>query len=173
MTVDKHDHDQTYDGGCTCGFVRYRLNRPPFIVHGCHCTWCQRQSGGAFAINALIEATEVEMLHGQFENTMVPSPSGEGQQIARCPKCKVAVWSNYNYSGLFERVRFIRVGTLDEANLLPPDVHIFTTERQTWFDFPEGALVVDDFYNTQEVFSKESMRRVMKLVDEMNAEEGG
>ncbi|NNL18586.1 MAG: aldehyde-activating protein, partial [Boseongicola sp.] len=44
--------NRSCEGGCTCGHVRYRVSSEPMIVHCCHCTWCQRQSGSAFAVNA-------------------------------------------------------------------------------------------------------------------------
>jgi hypothetical protein len=43
-----------FDGGCTCRFVRYRMTSRPLFVHCCHCRWCQRETGTAFALNALI-----------------------------------------------------------------------------------------------------------------------
>lgn len=44
-----------FDGHCTCGAIRYRMTLAPMIVHCCHCRWCQRESGAAFALNAMIE----------------------------------------------------------------------------------------------------------------------
>ena len=52
------------EGGCTCGAVRYRMNREPMFVHCCHCTSCQTETGSAFVINALIESDQVETLKG-------------------------------------------------------------------------------------------------------------
>lgn len=153
---------ETHEGGCTCGHVRYRMMRGPLIVHGCHCRWCQRQSGGAFAINALIEADCVEVLAGEVANIMVPSPAGKGQQIARCPKCQIALWSNYYFGGLFDRIHFIRVGTLDNPDLLPPDVHIFTSSKQPWVILPKDAHVVPEYYG-KGVWPQESYDRLDSL----------
>jgi len=88
-----------HDGGCTCRFVRYRMTSAPLIVHCCHCRWCQRETGSAFALNALIEAERVETLAGRVELVTTPSSSGKGQRIARCPVCRVAVWSHYAAAG--------------------------------------------------------------------------
>ena len=117
---------QTRDGGCICGQVRYRVTSEPMIVHCCHCRGCQKNSGSAFALNALFEADRVELISGEVELITVPTPSGTGQDITRCTKCKTAVWSNYNMGGIRERIRFIRVGTLDDPDQLPPDVHIYS-----------------------------------------------
>ena len=118
------------EGGCDCRRVRYRMRTRPLFVHCCHCRWCQRESGAAFALNAMIEADRVVNLGVEPDLVDTPSDSGLGQKIARCPHCRVAVWSHYAGSG--PAVRFVRVGTLDDPDLLPPDVHIFTASKQPW-----------------------------------------
>jgi hypothetical protein len=163
-----HD-DNTFEGGCTCGGVRYRMTSQPLIVHCCHCSWCQRQSGSAFAVNALIEADRVEVLKGRVEEIKVASPSGAKQRIARCKDCRIAVWSNYLVmaDGLGEVVRFIRVGTLDKPEQLPPDVHIFASSRQPWLVLPADARVFDQYYVTPETWSKDSFERRQVLVQNL------
>src|SRR5512134_549026 len=111
-----------FDGGCTCRFVRYRMTIRPLFVHCCHCRWCQRETGASFALNALIESDRVQLLQGEVDVIDTPSNSGKGQKIARCPRCRVALWSHY--AGAGAAVRFVRVGTLDEPDRLPPDIHI-------------------------------------------------
>lgn len=114
--------EQGMEGGCTCGQIRYRLAGNPLIVHACHCRWCQRETGTAHALNALYEADRVTHIAGEPELIVTPSASGKGQTIARCPTCKVAVWSNYPQAG--PTVRFVRVGTMDGPEQYPPDIHI-------------------------------------------------
>ncbi|MEW9919999.1 GFA family protein [Marimonas sp. MJW-29] len=151
------------EGGCTCGHVRYRVSSEPMIVHCCHCSWCQRQSGSAFAVNALIEADRVELTSGAVEEITVPSPSKKGQTIARCPNCRVAVWSNYHMGGLKDRVRFIRVGSLDDPNLMPPDVHIFTSTKQNWVILPPMDKAAEQFYDVNTTWSPDSLERLDAL----------
>src|SRR3546814_5726374 len=67
----------------------------PLFVHCCHCHWCQRETGSAFALNAMIEADRVIPLQGAPETVLTPSNSGKGQKIARCRVCRIALWSNY------------------------------------------------------------------------------
>ena len=145
------------DGGCTCRAVRYRLTSKPLFVHCCHCRWCQRESGSAFAINAMIEAERVVLLNGTPEIVRTPSLSGRGQKIARCPVCRVAVWSNYPGAG--DAVRFVRVGTLDDPDALPPDIHIFTMSKQPWFALPAEARAVEEYYERDKVWPAESLAR--------------
>ena len=103
------DESPFHDGGCTCRFVRYRMASRPLFTHCCHCRWCQRESGAAFALNAMVEADRVRLRQGWVEVIDTPTQSGKGQKIARCPKCRVALWSNY--AGAGEAIRFVRVGT--------------------------------------------------------------
>src|SRR5580693_1640680 len=114
---------QTQEGGCSCRYIRYRMSGKPLFVNCCHCRWCQRETGSAFVLNAMIEADRVELLRGDPEIVHTPSNSGRGQDIARCPTCRVALWSHYGGAG--SKICFIRVGTLDDPDRLPPDVHIF------------------------------------------------
>jgi hypothetical protein len=145
------------EGGCTCRHVRYRMTTAPMFVHCCHCTWCQRETGSAFVLNALIEADRVELLHGDVEVIDTPSNSGKGQKISRCPQCKIALWSNYAGAGpLF---RFVRVGTLDEARSIKPDIHIFTSTRQPWLILPSDAPAMPEYYDRERYWPAESIAR--------------
>lgn len=153
-----HDTD-SFDatGGCACRDVRYRLERVPLIVHCCHCTWCQRETGSAFALNALVESDRLTLLAQAPELVATPSESGKGQRIARCPRCRVAVWSHY--AGFGERASFVRVGTLDEPARCPPDVHIYVASKQPWVVLPDGARAFPGYYRASEVWSAASLER--------------
>jgi hypothetical protein len=145
------------EGGCTCRAVRYRMTRTPLIVHCCHCRWCQRETGSAFVLNALIESAHLERLAGEPQIVPTPSNSGKGQSVARCPTCQVAVWSHY--AGLGEVLSFVRVGTLDEPARFPPDVHIYTESKQPWVVLPAGARAFSQYYRSAEIWSAESLAR--------------
>lgn len=155
--------DTTFcDGGCTCRFVRYRMTTRPLFVHCCHCRWCQRETGAAFALNALIEADRVQLLQGKVEIIDTPSNSGKGQRISRCPRCFIAVWSNYAGGG--DAIRFIRVGTLDEPDCFPPDIHIFTASKQPWVVLEPNTPAVADYYKASQFWPKESLDRRAALL---------
>jgi hypothetical protein len=151
-----------YDGGCTCRFVRYRMTTKPLFAHCCHCRWCQRETGASFALNAMIEAERVQLLQGEVEVVNTPSNSGKGQKISRCPKCQIAVWSNYAGGG--DAVRFVRVGTLDDPDLFPPDIHIFTATKQPWVVLPPNIPAVVEYYKASELWPKESLERRTALL---------
>ena len=150
--------DQTVlEGGCTCRAVRYRMTSAPLFVHCCHCRWCQRETGTAFALNALIESDRVELLSGQPIVVDTPSNSGKGQRITRCPSCSIALWSNYG--GGADKIRFVRVGTLDEPDRLPPDIHIYTMSKQPWVVLPSGTPAVQEYYSSAKYWPAASLER--------------
>ena len=143
-------------GSCSCGAVKYDLVSAPMFVHCCHCLDCQKQTGGAFAINALIEADRVHVLEGELEEISMPTGSGRPHIISRCPKCKVALWSIY---GGRQQVRFIRVSTLDQPHAIKPDVHIFTRSKVPWVQLPADMRAFEIYYDMKKEWPSESLAR--------------
>lgn len=146
-----------FSGGCACGEIRYRLSSAPMFVHCCHCTSCQTETGSAFVINALIESDRVEVLKGTPEPVLTPPESGKGQQIWRCPSCRVALWSNYG--GAADILRFVRVGTLDQPGDVPPDIHIYIRSKLPWVQLPEGLPAVEAYYDSKTLWPEASLAR--------------
>jgi hypothetical protein len=146
-----------FEGGCDCRYIRYRMTSRALFVHCCHCRWCQRETGASFALNAMIESDRVEDLGGDVELVDTPSNSGKGQKIARCPRCRIAVWSHY--AGAGPAVRFMRVGTLDNPDAFPPDIHIFTASKQPWVVLPADTPAVPEYYDLREMWPDESIER--------------
>ena len=157
MTAPSPRDPAPLDGGCTCGAVRYRLHAVPMLVHCCHCRWCQRESGAAFALNALVERDRLQVLQGAPEEARVPSESGKGQRIVRCPQCRVALWSHYPGGG--DAIAFVRVGTLADPARCPPDVHIFTASRLPWVVLPPGTPAFDAFYDPAAIWPEHAQAR--------------
>ena len=120
---------ETFEGGCACGNVRYRLSCAPMFVNCCHCRDCQRQTGSAFVINAVIETERIALLSGEPQPVAVPTESGRPHDIYRCGVCHTALWSDY---GRRPPLRFVRVGTLDHPAALSPNAHIFTRSKLPW-----------------------------------------
>jgi hypothetical protein len=159
--------DTPLEGGCDCRRLRYRIEATPLFVHCCHCRWCQRGSGAAFALNAMIEADHVVETGAAHELIDTPSASGRGQQIARCPHCKVAIWSHY--AGAGPLLKFVRVGTLDDPDRLPPEIHIFTASKQPWFVLPEATPAVPEYYDRAAYWPAEKLARYQALLPRITA----
>ena len=143
-------------GGCACGAVRYRLGSAPMFMHCCHCRDCQRQTGSAFVINALIETDRVELQSGDPQPSAMPTDSGRPHHIYRCPTCGTAVWSDY---GDRKVLRFVRVGTLDDPSALAPDVHIYVRSKLPWVALPEGVPAFEVYYDSKKLWPAESLER--------------
>ncbi len=145
-----------FEGGCACGEVRYRLKTGPMFVHCCHCHDCQRQTGGAFAINALIESDRIELLSGEPRPIRMPTDSGGVHDIYRCPTCQTALWSDY---GGRPQMRFVRASTLDDPEAMSPDVHIFTRSKLSWVGLPADVPAFDIYYDTKTLWPTASLAR--------------
>ena len=144
-------------GRCTCGEVQFKLASDPLIVHCCHCRWCQRETGSAFVLNAMIEADRVTLVSGTPAVVKLPSQSGKGQKVARCSTCQIALWSIY--SGAGDLFRFVRVGTLEEPDKFPPGVHIYIMSKQPWITLPRDVPAFPEYYDRKKVWRPESLAR--------------
>lgn len=109
----------------------------------------------------MIEAQRVELLGEAAELAFTPTESGKGQKIARCPSCRVALWSHY--AGAGEKVSFVRVGALDNPDAVPPDIHIYTASKQPWVIIPPGAAAVPEYYARRDYWPAESLERFERL----------
>jgi hypothetical protein len=147
---------ESLEGGCACGGVRYRLTSAPMFVHCCHCLDCQRQTGSAFVLNALIETDRVVLLSGSPVPVSMPTDSGSPHDIYRCPKCQTALWSDY---GRRPKLRFVRVGTLDRPSAIEPDVHIYTRSKQPWIALPKDVPAFEAYYDSKKVWPPASLER--------------
>jgi hypothetical protein len=155
-------------GSCPCKKIRYALTAAPLLTHCCHCSWCQRETGSAFAVNAMIETSRLIVEGAALDLVVTPSASGKGQKIARCPACRVAVWSHY--ATLDTKLAFVRAGTLDNPSLAPPDVHIFTSTKQPWVILPAGAEAYAEFYSAEDrkrMMGPEAFQRRAALLEEV------
>jgi hypothetical protein len=147
---------QILAGGCACGAVRYRLASAPMFVNCCHCTWCQRETGGAFVINAIIETPRVEVTTGETLAVSTATESGTPQIVHRCPTCHLALWSHY---GGRTHAAFVRAGTLDKPNPIEPGAHIFTRSKLPWVNLEGGAPAFEIYYDMETLWPAESLAR--------------
>jgi hypothetical protein len=148
--------DEIHEGGCFCGQIRYRMQGRPMFIHCCHCTDCQRQTGSAFAVNAVIETDRVEILSGAPVVVTLPTDSGRPHDVYRCEACQSALWSDY---GRRLWLSFLRVTTLDEPAGFVPDVHIYTRSKLPWVVLPEDAAAFEDYYDMKALWPAESLAR--------------
>ncbi len=145
------------EGRCGCGAVTYRMTSEPMFVHCCHCTECQRQTGAAYVLNAIIEADRFE-IEGHVTEHRLATGSGKGQVITRCRECGVAISSNYLIRD--GKLAYVRVGTLDNPDQCPPNVQIFTASKQAWVPLNPDIPSFEAFYKFDEVWPNAALDRM-------------
>ena len=166
MMLKEKIREMVMEGGCACGQVRYRLSGKPLVVNACHCTWCQRETGTVHALNAVYEFDRVEHLKAEPEIIDTPSASGKGQRIARCPACKVAIWSNYPGAG--PALRFVRVGTMDDPTQCPPGCPHLHVDQAALGDVCRRAQrCLPSSTNPAEIWSDEARARFRAAREKM------
>lgn len=104
----------------------------PIVVSCCHCRDCQRITGSAFALDAMIETPRVELVSGR----PVQLHRG-GARAWRCGTCFSLLWADHPALG--DAFRFVRIGTLDDAESLVPDVHFFVRSKHPWVVVPDDV----------------------------------
>jgi hypothetical protein len=155
------------EGGCACQAIRYKLTESPLIVHACHCRDCQRITGSAFVINTWIESKFVEPQGDKPKSFVLKGGTGNNHEVFFCGKCGTYVWSRYY--GAPGDALFVRAGTLDKAEAVTPDIHIFTRSKLPWLKQPEGARAFNTFYDIGKEWSPESLARRKVMMDEARA----
>jgi len=133
------------------------MHAVPMFVHACHCTRCQRETGGPFAHHAMIEFTAFSVLEGEPEFVLVPTDSGGKHWVARCPDCRTAMWNEHGTRKAI--TRYVRVGTLDEPDNFPPLAHIYVRSKQPWLPLADGAAQFAGYYDAAKTWPKESLAR--------------
>jgi hypothetical protein len=149
-----------FEGGCACLQIRYTVPCRPIYIHACHCRFCQRETGSAFALNAVYEAALVTVTTSTGpEMVQPPTASGNPQTISRCPSCKVAIWSSYGTHG-GDSIHIIRVGTFDNPDLFPPEMHIYTSTKQPWVELNGYVPFVAEFYRMPDYWPRQRLQRL-------------
>ena len=148
-------------GSCSCGECNFEVLASPLFVHCCHCSYCQRETGSAFALNAMVETTAIKLTRGTTESVAIPTASGKGQEIKRCPNCLTALWSHYGAAG--QGIGFVRVGTLQNPSALTPDVHIYTSTKVQWVILPESSRYFEGYYDPRQEWPEEAQARFKAL----------
>lgn len=130
----------TFDGGCMCGAIRYRLTEAPLMVLACHCETCRKQSGAAYSVNLAMRSKAVE-IEGEFK-TFEDRATESGNPVERdfCGTCGSPIRSRPT-SG--PPVVAVKAGTLDDPAPFPPAMHIWTCSKLGWVTIPDGLPQIE------------------------------
>jgi hypothetical protein len=156
MTTPAEEGAPFAQGGCACGAIRFSLLDAPMFTNCCHCRDCQRQTGSAFVLNALIETDRIRLERGTPVAVAVPTPSGHPHDVYRCADCATALWSDY---GGRTGLRFVRVGALDRPEQVSPDAHIFTRSKLPWVELPADTPAFEVYYDARQLWPAAAQQR--------------
>lgn len=125
---------KTRTGGCLCGAVRYEVAGDPLAVICCHCTDCQKASGGPYATVVLVPRAAVTTT-GTTKPFTVAGESGNTVTRRFCPECGTPLFSEISMDpDLF----VVKQGTFDDRGGLAPSMNIWTTSAQPWVHLEAG-----------------------------------
>jgi hypothetical protein len=128
-------------GRCLCGAVTYSADADPVVQAVCHCTDCQRQTGGPFSV---IVGVPRAAFHCDGITLASYSTTGEdhGGETQRnfCAACGSPVFS---LAAVAPELIFIKAGSLDDASWVKPAVEAWTSSAQPWSPRFEQVALLD------------------------------
>ena len=122
--MDLSDESPVWIGGCRCGKVRFRVSTRPLLTLACHCSGCQRMTGGAYALAVMVADEGFQVTSGE------PVAGGMRGEIAHmhCPDCLGWVFTRP------PGIPFVNIRTpmLDEPNEFAPFIDMWLAEKLPW-----------------------------------------
>ncbi|WP_445192424.1 GFA family protein [Sphingomonas sp. Tas61C01] len=123
------------EGRCRCGACNYRIEIDTLpAVYACHCHVCQRWSGSAFSLQALVAETALAVTGPVITYEIVTEDRTSTQRF--CGTCHTRL---YNTNTRRPGVAVVRAGTLDRSEEIVCIAHIFTTYRQRWVTISDAV----------------------------------
>lgn len=147
----------TYHGGCNCGTVRYTVLKDPLFTHVCHCRQCQRSSGGAFNISTVVLVEDFKFENCRPDTHLVSGPTGNQYEAWACDKCGCTIGGKTIEPS---KTMVLRPGTLDNAENINPQAHIWTSEKQPWFSIPRDIPAFPQNYEAESIWPESSLQRL-------------
>jgi hypothetical protein len=117
------------DGKCHCGEIAFTADVEPAQVGICHCADCQELSGSPYRITAQTQAKDFSLLKGAPKTYLKTSDSGGKWAIAFCSNCGTPIYAAPADDPTFYA---LRVGTLKQRSLLPPNRQIWCESALPW-----------------------------------------
>jgi hypothetical protein len=118
-------------GGCLCGAVRFRVTAEPLLACYCHCTRCQKNSGGPFMTSATVRIENFAFTKG--EPKAYESSPGFGR--LSCGECGSALGFQAKDD---PKLMDFSLGCLDDPSAITPDFHQFTSTQVSWCEIADG-----------------------------------
>ena len=122
----------TQTGRCLCGNISYTIEGDLLATAVCHCEHCQRQSGGAFSTNLVVQESQLTD-SGELSIYEDRGRTGDAVYVLRkfCGNCGSPIVSE-----LLEPagVLAVKAGTLDDTSAVQPNIQAWCVDKQPWVD---------------------------------------
>jgi len=118
------------DGGCQCGTIKYEATVDPESCGICHCTDCQKFSGGAFRIGVVAQEENFNFLSGEPKTYVKTAESGNHRAQVFCPDCGTHIFSTSVGDG--HKEFRIRTPTTNQSSQLMPKSQGWFRSAQSW-----------------------------------------
>ena len=112
-------------GACRCAQVRFSVGAPALMTMACHCTGCQRMTGSAYSLGAMVPAEALTVLAGE---PVIGGLHGATRHLF-CPHCMS--WLFTRPAGMDWFVN-LRPTMLDDTGWYSPFIETFTSEKLTF-----------------------------------------
>ena len=146
-------NNQSLTGGCICGQVKYQIIDKPLFTQACHCKDCKVLTGSSYVVNSsILENTLI--VEGEVSSTELKAGSGASYKTYFCTKCGTYVYADYDSA--VGRLT-VRTKTLDNAEKFPPQVHIFTKDKDPWLNLSEDVICFKEMYDQKKTWPEESL----------------
>lgn len=128
-----------YEGGCHCGAIRYTCTKEPELTFFCHCHDCQRTTGSPFSMEMMVD-DQAFKIEGPLAAYVVTGDSGKPVTRWHCAKCASGIYLEGEADPGYV---FLKVGSLDDASWVTPQMHIFIAAKQPWLKLDDGLPQYD------------------------------
>ncbi len=129
------------EGSCQCGQVSYKLNQPPKMVVACHCIECQKLSTAPFSVTAVVGTEDIEF-DGELKEWQRLAESGNKNYAKFCPECGNRVY-HFNPDDQSTLKLKLKASTPTNHDVFEPTVHVWVSEKQDWYQLPDGIKAFD------------------------------
>ena len=148
-------NNQSLKGGCMCGQVKYQIIDKPLFTQACHCKDCKILTGSSYVVNSsVLENTLI--VDGEVSSKELKAGSGATYKTYFCTKCGTYVYADYDSA--VGRLT-VRTKTLDNSEKFPPQVHIFTKDKDPWLNLSEDVICFKEMYDQKKTWPEESLNK--------------
>jgi hypothetical protein len=105
----------------------------------CHCRFCQRRLGSAFAVLAYFDEQDVEIIQGKL--TLCEHRSDESDRWLKMEFCSLCGTTITHTAEVRPGLRAIAAGTFDDPDWFRIERHIWVQSARPWVSIPSDVAV--------------------------------